>query len=215
MLGVTLGYVHSYYDLKLWLKSYPKITPPSPKTKYVDVPGMDGRLDLSKALTGYMHYDRRTITMEFSILAPRERWPEIHSDIMDKLHGADIDVILDDDPDFCYTGTATVVETDPQKVTSGVTILVDVEPYKTRIEPTRKTFTVSGFKSDTIIMDSKKPVIPTITASAAMKMTYSLVIYDLEEGENFFPDVIMREGGTGFIFEGEGTVSFEYREGRF
>lgn len=214
MLGVTLGDVHSYYDLKLWLKSYPQITPPSPKTKFVDVPGMDGQLNLSKSLTGYMHYDRRTITMEFSILAPRDEWPEIHSDIMDRLHGADLDVILDDDPDFCYTGTAAVKKTDPQKVTSGVTILVDVEPYKTRIEATRRAVTVSGSKTETI-QGSKKPVIPMITAGAAMQMAFGGATYALAEGENIFPDVIIREGSNVFTFEGDGTVSLEYREGRF
>ena len=77
--------------------------------------GLDGMLDLSRTLTGYMLYERRTITMEFNILGPRAQWPDIHSDIMDMLHGAEMDVILDDDPEYCYTGTLEVDAFDPQQ----------------------------------------------------------------------------------------------------
>ena len=50
MLGVTIGDKHSFYELGLWLKKYPEITPPVPRTKYVEVMGMDGALDLSKEI---------------------------------------------------------------------------------------------------------------------------------------------------------------------
>lgn len=214
MLGVMLGDKHSFYDLGLWLTKYPEITPPVPKTKYAEVPGADGALDLSKVLTGYMQYNRRTITMEFVILGARIQWPEIHSDIMDLLHGQEMDLILDDDPEFCYTGQLSVQGYDPQKVTSGVTITMDAEPYKTRLEATKQSFTVSGSQTATIVT-MRKPVCPLITASAAMKMTFGGVSYSLAAGKNTLPDVIMRQGSNTFTFTGNGTVSFEYREGRF
>lgn len=214
MLGVTFGDKHSFHELGMWLKKYPEITPPAHKTKYVDVPGADGALDLSKILTGHMQYSRRTITMEFIILAKRDEWPEKHSEIMDLLHGEEMDLILDDDPQYCYTGTLSVSGFDPQKVTSGVTITMDAEPYKTRIETTTKSFTVSGSLTATIDGD-KKPVIPTITASSAMQMTFGGLSYSLVKGENVLPDVVIRKGVNTFVFNGSGTVAFEYREGRF
>lgn len=215
MLGVTIGKLHSYHDLGLWLKKYPAITPPAPKISYVDVPGADGALDLSKALTGHMTYNRRTITMEFTMLAPRDLWPEKHSDVMDALHGMEMDVILDDDPEYCYTGTMIVSGYDPQKVTSGVTITADVEPYKTRIDPTKRSFTVSGsLTADVTTM--RKPVCPRITASAAMQMDFGGKSYSLSAGENVLDDVILRgDAANTFTFTGDGTVTLEYREGRF
>lgn len=214
MLGVTIGDKHTYHDLGLLLKRYPEITPPNPKKKFVDVPGADGALDISRVLTGFMLYDRRRISMEFNILAPRDQWPEIHAGVMDALHGLELDVILDDDPEFCYTGVVSVKGFDPQKVTSAVTIEVDAEPYKTRIEPTRRTMTVSGSYTGTITC-SRKPVCPLITASAAMSMTFGGASYALAKGENTFPGVILRDGVNTFTFTGDGTVAFEYREGRF
>lgn len=214
MLGVTFGDKHSHYDLGLWMTKYPVITPPSPKIKTVDVPGADGALDLSTVLTGHIQYNRRTITMEFAILGDRAEWPEIHSNIMDALHGREMDIILDDDPEYCYTGRLIVSGYDPQKVTSGVAITADVEPYKTRIETTTKSFSVDGILTATI-RGSRKPVVPTITASSSMQMTFCGTSYSLAAGENVLPGVILLEGSNAFTFTGIGSVSFAYREGRF
>lgn len=214
MLGVTFGNNHSLHDLGLWLMKYPDITPPVPKVKTVDVPGADGALDLSRVLTGSMTYNRRTITMEFAIIKPRWMWPEIHSAIMDALHGMEMDIILDDDPEYCYTGTVSVSGYDPGKVTSDVTITADVEPYKTRIKTTRKSIAVSGSTQATI-RGSRKPVVPTITASSTMQMTFCGNTYSLASGENVLPDVILREGSNSFTFTGSGSVTLAYREGRF
>lgn len=215
MLGVMFGDKHSFNDMGLMLKKYPKISPPSPVTKYVEVPGMDGALDASKILTGHVLYKRRTINMEFNILGPREHWPEKHSEIMDALHGMEMDVVLDDDPEFCYTGRLTVEGYDPQKVTSGVTITANVEPFKTRLDATRRSFTVSG-SHEAHILVTRKPVIPVFTASAAMKMTYGGNTYSLPTGESSFPDVILWGDEENVIaFNGEGVVTLEYREGRF
>ena len=214
MRGVTFGDMHSFYDMGLLLKSYPEITPPSPKTHFVEVLGADGALDMSKVLTGHMQYNRRTLTMEYNITAPREEWPEKHSEIMDMLHGEEMKIVLDDDPEYFYKGLLSVEGFDPQKVTSVVKIVADVEPYKMRTETTRRTATVSGTHMMQIT-GGKMPMIPSITASSAMAMTFCGVSYALEAGENIFPDVVMRSGINAFTFEGEGTVILEYREGRF
>lgn len=214
MLGVMLGGYHSFYDLGLLLAEYPAITPPAPKTKFVDIPGTDGALDMSKALTGYMMYNRRTITMTFSIMGQRSEWPEIHSDIMDKLHGLETEIICDDDQEHAYIGLLSVSSYDPKKVTSGVTITADVEPYKRRLTSTRRSFTISGSYTASVT-GSRAPAVPVITASKAMQMTFVGKTYSLAAGENTLPDVVIREGVNTFVFKGSGTVQLEYREGRF
>lgn len=214
MLGVMFGNKHSFYDMGLLLKKYPEISPPSPVIKQIEVPGMDGLLDISKILTGYVLYKRRTIRMEFSILGPREGWPEKHSEIMDALHGEEMEIVLDDDPEFCYTGRLIVEAFDPDKVTSGVTITADVEPYKTRMQTARRSIDVAGSHTATIEC-SRMPVVPTITASTAMTMRFCGVAYPLSVGANVFDEVIMRRGKNVFEFTGTGSVTIEYREGRF
>ncbi len=215
MLGVMFGKKHSYYDLGIWLTKYPEITPPTPKTRFVEVPGMDGALNMSKVLTGHTMYNRRTMQLEFAILAPRKLWPDVHSEIMDTLHGQEMSIILDDDPEYMYTGTLAVEAYDPGKVTSGVTITADLDPYKVKLKDTIKSFTVNGSKAATIRVE-RMPTVPVIAASAAMSMTFGGVTYSLAAGENEFPDVILRnDQENAFTFTGSGDVFLKYREGRF
>ena len=214
MLGVKFGNKHSFYDLGLLLTRYPEISPPAPKTRLVDVPGMDGALDMTKILTGYTQYNRRTMQLEFTIMAPRLAWPDVHSDVMDALHGLETTIILDDDPDFCYTGTLAMQAYDPGKVTSGVVIMADLSPYKTRTVMTKRSFTVSGSLTATIT-SMRMPTVPTITASTAMTMTFGGKAYSLKAGENTFDDVILRHGENTITLTGTGTVTFTYKEGRF
>lgn len=214
MLGVKFGNKHSFYDLGLWLTGYPQISPPTPKTRFVDVPGRDGALNMTKVLTGYTQYNRRTMELEFVSMDPRLTWPDVHSDIMDTLHGLETTITLDDDPDFCYTGVLSVSGFDPQKVTSGVTVTADLEPYKTRIAMTKRSFTVSGSMT-AVVANMRMPTVPTITASSAMTMAFGGKTYSLKAGENTFDDVILRLGENAFNLTGTGTVTFTYKEGRF
>lgn len=216
MLGVMFGEKHSFHDMGLMLREYPEISPPAPVIKQVEVPGMDGLLDISKILTGHLLYKRRTIRMEFSILGPREEWPEKHSEIMDALHGEEMEIVLDDDPDYFYTGRLIVEGFDPEKVTSGVTITADVEPYKFMKKLGEYSVTVND-TSTAGILGSKMPVIPTITASSGSSITmhFGGNSYLLKPGANIFPDVVLRSGHNNFTFTGSGTVEIEWRKGRF
>lgn len=215
MLGVMFGNKHSFYDLGIWLTKYPEISPPTPKTRFVDVPGKDGALNLSKVLTGHTMYNRRTMQLEFAILAPRMMWPDVHSEIMDALHGMEMSIILDDDQEYMYTGTLAVEAYDPGKVTSGVTITADLDPYKKRLTDTIKSFTVNGSRTTSISVE-RMPTVPVIAASSAMTMTFGGVTYAIQAGENEYPDVILRhDQENAFTFTGSGDVSLKYREGRF
>ena len=213
VLGVTIGGKHTWWDWGLVLRQYPEITPPSPKTKIISIPGADGVLDLSTALTGYVLYENRTITFEFTIMKPRDMWPATYSEILDHLHGRELEIIMDDDREHYYKGRVQVTTHNPEKVTAGITLKANVEPYKTRCLVEQRSATITGSGTLTIV-GKRKPVIPTIKATADMKMTFGGRTYDLTAGENRLPEVVMLEGENMFTFTGTGTVTFEYREGR-
>lgn len=217
MLGVTFGNKHSYWDWGLLLKSYPEISAPKPKTKMVDVPGTNGMLDLSETLTGYVQYEMRKIKCEFVTKRSRSEWPSICSEIYDYLHGMIRDITLDDDPDYFYTGRITIESREVVKsATMEITVEAEVEPFKTKRYGSTAYIglAIDGTRYVTV-MGAKKPVIPTIKASAQMQMLFHGNEYPLQEGENSFPDVVIREGTNVFSFTGNGTVSINYREGRF
>lgn len=214
MRGVTFDNKHSYHEWHLMFKSRPVISPPTPKTKYVEVPGADGALDMTNTLTGYTQYKNRKISFEFVIVAGRASWPAIYSDIMDTLHGNTVNIIFDDDPLYAYRGRITVGKWDAEKKTATLTMTAEVEPFKIDLFATTKSLTVNGNGSVTVL-GARKPAVPVVTVSSDMQLAFRGSTYTLTAGENRIPEIVIRQGENKFDFTGNGTVSIEYRGGRF
>lgn len=130
MHGVIFDDKHTYRDWGLLLKSRPAISPPKPKLKLIPVPGSDKVIDLTESLTGKVHYEMRTISFEFITMAARGKWPSLYSEILNHIHGKRLRIILDDDPNFYYTGRVSVGELKTDKKTAILTMTAEVEPYK-------------------------------------------------------------------------------------
>ena len=130
MQGVIMGDKHTYRDWGLLLKSRPEVSPPRPKLKLIDVPGSDNVIDLTQSLTGQVHYEQRTISFEFITMAERERWSSLYSDILKTLHGKSVRIIMDDDPNFYYTGRVMAGNLEPDKKMAVLRMEAKVEPYK-------------------------------------------------------------------------------------
>lgn len=134
MRGVMFGITHSYWDWGLMLKKAPEISPPEPKTHYVDIPGMNGRMDLSEALAGKVTYGNREIKLEFSMTADRESWSAVYSEILNELHGQQKEITLDDDPMHYYKGRVTVGQPTWDRKTVSLEMTVEAEPFKRNID---------------------------------------------------------------------------------
>lgn len=235
MNGVTFGNKHSYNDWKLILKSRPVISPPSPKTVYIDIPASNGIIDLTEWMQGMVVFENRTITCEFNVIDARNRWSNIYSDIMDYLHGQQMRVILDEDPTYFYTGRWKVNEWKSDKKTSTIVIEGYVEPYKTERFGSLEDWEWDSFNFETgIIRDYKdirvdynliftiegrrKPVVPTFIVQSddgnGMKVRFKGVDYDLPEGESEVLNIILEDGQNELWFIGNGKVSIDYRGGR-
>jgi predicted phage tail component-like protein len=152
MKGVLFGEKHTFNDWGLTLTSRPVISPPVPKTLYVDIPGGDGVLDLTNALSEDVKYENRTITFEFNVLDARNRWSNIYSDILDYLHGQSMKIILDEDPTYYYTGRVQVNEWKSDKRTSTITIEANVEPYKMAVVSTVEDWLWDSFNFETDVI---------------------------------------------------------------
>lgn len=94
------------------------------------IPGGDGVIDLSQALTGYPVYQNRTGSIEFIVMNDFKPWHMAYSDIMDYLHGQTMRAILEDDPEYFYEGRFTVNAWKSEKDWSRLVIDYDVGPYK-------------------------------------------------------------------------------------
>ena len=159
MNGVTFGSKHSYRDWGLILKSRPVISPPSPKTVYVDIPASNGIIDLTESLTGDVKFANRTITCEFNVIDVRKKWSNIYSDVLDFLHGQMTTIILDEDPDYIYKGRVQVNEWKSNKRTATIVIEGNVEPYKLEKFGSLENWEWDSFNFETGIIREYKDIV--------------------------------------------------------
>ena len=128
--SVTFGEKNTWDDWRLVPASRPVFNPPAQKVKTLDVPGGDGVIDLSQALTGYPVYQNRTGSMEFIVMNDFKPWQTAYSDIMDYLHGQKLRAVLEDDPEYFYEGRFTVNTWKSEKDWSRIVVDYSVGPYK-------------------------------------------------------------------------------------
>lgn len=113
----------------------PSVAMPKVRTKYLDIPGMNGQMDISEILTGKPLYENRTGSWEFYISRrPFEngishRWTTTWREIADAIHGKRGTMWLEDDPYYAFTGRFALNERfSAQKDYSKITIEYTVSP---------------------------------------------------------------------------------------
>lgn len=135
--SITFGTKNTWDDWHLVPVSRPVFNPPEVKTRYLDIPGGDGVIDLSESLTGYPVYENRSGSQEFILVNDfyipvddYEEWYEVYSEIMGYLHGQKMKAILEDDKEYYYEGRFSVNKWKSDKHFSKIVIDYNVGPYK-------------------------------------------------------------------------------------
>lgn len=210
MKGVTFGNYHSYDDFNLFL-SQKRIGSPSPKTEYVDIPGGDGVLDLTDFFSE-TKYNNRQLSFDFSTNVPQSQFMELFSAIQDAIHGKKMNIVIDEDSGWYYTGRITVSEWKADKTIGMITVDCDCEPYKMKIDETVITKSVSGATSITLA-NSRKTVVPKVTLDSEMTIAFGTYSGTFSAGTFIIPILQLKEGNNTVTVSGSGTITFKYREG--
>ncbi len=118
----------------------PVISPPALKTNTVEIPGSNGSLDLSMALTGYPLYKNRTGSLEFVCETSDDAesdnyWVKKYSALIKTLHGKNMKMLLVDETDaknglYFYEGRIDLTEWTNEKSRSKITISYDLYPFR-------------------------------------------------------------------------------------
>lgn len=227
---------HSFTDFGIYPKTKGMSDPPKVQTEFIDIPGMDGRLDASQALDGLVHYENRDYEQEFLIVNPEVDWHTVYSNLLNFLHGRHMVIIFDDDPLWYYEGRFEVG--DPKPDEAGymlVPVKGSLKPYKYNIVSSTdddwlwdpfdfETGVIREYKDmqiegrrEIIIIGSAMPVVPTITVESengdGMTVTYGGVNYQLADGDNRIPAMSIGPGDHVMTFTGIGLVTIYFREG--
>lgn len=131
--SVMFGDKHSWNDWHLAPTSKPVFSPPQPKEIKIEIPGADGVIDLSTALTGRTLFNNRTASFGFYMVEGYGSFDDRYSEILNCIHGKSLNIVLTDEPDWTYHGRCKIeldeIPTDDSMVI--ITITVDADPYKT------------------------------------------------------------------------------------
>lgn len=217
---------NTWDDWHLIPSSRPLFNPPPVKTSYVEIPGGDGILDLTTAMTGKPMYSNRTGSWEFYVENGFKGWTVLYSEIMMYLHGKKLMAILDDDQAYYYEGRFSVNQWRSDPAQSLIVIDYNVYPYKkyiaiddkwlwdtfnfeTGIIRYYKNLIVDGYLAIDVIGDAMDTIPTIMVSSRNMRMEVGGNLYYLNLGANRFENVVIHEGVNEFYFAGNGVVSFQ------
>lgn len=102
---------------------------PQPKTNFKDIPGADGQLDYTEVLAG-LKYQMRQGSWEFYVVWNGEPWADRYSSIVRFIQGKQCKIILDDDPNYYYSGRVAVNSIKPNEQYATITFDYVVDPYR-------------------------------------------------------------------------------------
>lgn len=223
------GGFHTARDWGLYWTDF-DLTAPEVETKYVTVPGRHGVLDLSEALTGSVVYHNRTLSASFAVPCTMPNWHQRYSDIVSAIHGKNVSIVLDTDPDYYYHGRCTVSSVRETALHSTFSITADVAPYKYSC----RMFTLEDWLWDPfdfvsgVIPDAYGKIyiedtgtlairlsgvppyaLPTFRVSADCTVEYRAETYTLRAGEDNRPLVFMDTDSPTMTFTGAPGTSIE------
>jgi len=127
--GRLMG-TNTWDDWHLIPSSRPVIASPGVSAKFVEIPGRDGRIDMTEYLCGRPVFGARSGSFEFYVDNDHEYWETIRMKIANYLHGQRCYISLEDDPRFYWEGRFTFNSWKSEATNSKVVIDYALEPYK-------------------------------------------------------------------------------------
>ena len=129
--GVSFDGLHSYAYFGMWLEVQPNKGVPEPYLNIVEVPGMDGYLDMTEANSGEIKFGNREMVLTFvaQVSSPHDR-SVFREFVANALHGKRFERIkFDDEADWHYSGRASVAFEDVSAWKDRCIVTVDAKPY--------------------------------------------------------------------------------------
>lgn len=228
--SIKFGNKHTWNDWHLIPTIRPVFATPPVKTKYVDIPGANGQLDLTEIITGRPIFDVRKGQFEFLVDNNYENYDTVYLKVLNYLHGQKLEAILDDDPTHYYSGRFTVSQWRSSKTNSSIVIDYVVDPYRREIlssiddwlwDPFNFEIGVIRLTKNVTISGTKtlelgyiyEPVKPVFTASAAMTIRYNNKNYSIPSGTNSVEGFVLFGETNTLTVTGNGTLTINYRAG--
>ncbi len=192
-----------------------KISLPEPKTKYVEIEGCDGTLDLSEALSGTVIYNDRVISASFwTDYKTRDDRNRLFKEIRNLLHGRKVKIIEPDDLEHFFVGRISVKNEINNLAYGEIEIECVCEPYRYNLNNVVRTITLIS-ENETVISivnNGSKKIVPDIEVNGSINVETEKRKIPLNNGLHRILDIKLNPGVNSIKLSGEGTVTFKFRE---
>lgn len=129
--SLTIGGMHTWKDWHLIPCNRPDFADPEPKLVFIEIPGADGMLDASKALSGRVLFEMREGSIDFWVDNDRvESWDNLYTMMKNYVNGRELKCVKDDDPLWFYTGYFWFSDPQQDGTIMKVTLNYKLYPYK-------------------------------------------------------------------------------------
>lgn len=171
------------------------LDPPEPKTYTVDIPGGNGVIDLTEALTGDVAYKNRNQEFTFYLIDVEE-FETVKTRVSNFLHGRAFDYQMTMDPGYTYHGRFFVDSYTHSTYSSGtlgvIKIKIEANPYKIK---EKSTYALNATGGKLFRLESgRRPVHPTIECAQVCYVTFKGNEYTIPAGTYVLNDVLFESG---------------------
>lgn len=227
---------HTYDDWGLYITNTDCIGEPKQYTRYVEVPGRQGKIDLTGVLSSSPVFISREIKINLAGTRHRTNWDAVISTFRNNIMGHKCKIIFDNDLGYYWYGRVGII--DFSSVLNLGTFTLDIpeaDPYKYDVNSSADPWLWDPFNFETgvITQTGAESIVgsgsitinkghmltcPSIVVSdlqsATFTVTYGGKTFDLSVGSNIIPSILV--GGASNVtltFTGTATVQVVYRGG--
>lgn len=172
-----------------------ELNPPEPKTYTVDIPGGNGVIDLTEALTGDVVYNNREQKFTFVVIDV-EDFEKVKTEVSNFLHGKEFDYTMTMDPGYTYHGRFSVESYSHSAYSNGIlgniVIKVSANPYKLKTSPVYK---LNAYNGKLYSLESgRRPINPIIEVKTPTRVTFDGKTSTVPVGTHRLNDVLFKMG---------------------
>lgn len=227
---------HTLNDWELALGNNNYIGNPEMETTYIQVPGRDGLIDATEAISGRRIYKKRQLAFELGGIREGLHWDSIISSFRNNINGHVCQLIIDNDPNYYWRGRVYIEDFDRFRNLGTFTLSVPMaDPYKYDTESSTDPWlwdpfnfeedmityigaiTVTGTASVTIPhghMATCPQFVLSEKTSSTFEVVCDSVAYQLDNGSNTIPSIMVDgDDDVELTFNGIGKVEIVYRSG--
>lgn len=210
MIQVTLNYQNYYLQHRIVLEDF-SIGVPEPKLIKVSVPGRDGDLDMSEALTGYIQYHNREIQLQLGITGSETECETKKQALLNGVSGKQVHVRFSHLEGY-FVGRCKVDSITRSHRHYTVQLTIDCQPYRLAESETTAYFPLYASPREVSVTNSGMPIAPTIRTTGNASILYKGIRYNLEVGTHRL-GLMLASGENRLTISGTGSLTLYYRKG--